>query len=370
MRHSAVRSGKELSIVSKKPHNKRPHKKKSKKEDDYTAYLRKPVEEKRKHNNKNYIYIALIVIFQIAVVCCAVFYNPKPLDCIDNYNVTVTPNKNGSLDIEYSFVWTPIDENEDLTWVSIGMANNNFEIVESSRSANIKAFTYEYDDYGFIGVNIYFVKPYKAGETFEFSFKTHQEKMLCSDGSKMFYEFVPCWFNSTPIKSYTFRWLDKGISSSNNDSWQDGYRIWKGSLDCGEYVSMNVNYAPDHFKNADVVSYEEFCGSVYNELKETKILTVVICIALFIAGIVGETVIFDSLISYNKGRGFLTGYGVPMHTYGYVNPRYIVARDKHHAHSSHSSHHFGGGGGCACACACAGGGRAGCSQKDTYKNTN
>jgi Asp-tRNA(Asn)/Glu-tRNA(Gln) amidotransferase A subunit family amidase len=55
-----------------------------------------------------------------------------------------------------------------------------------------------------------------------------------------------------------------------------------------------------------------------------------------------------------------------MHTYGRPNPHYIRARNAYNA--THRSRGGGSGGcACACACACAGGGRAGCSQKDTYR---
>ena len=91
-----------------------------------------------------------------------------------------------------------------------------------------------------------------------------------------------------------------------------------------------------------------------------------------IAGIlVAEIYLLDSHVSYRRGRGFLVGYGHPIHTYGYQNPRYIRAYNRAHTHTSsgRSSGGFRGGGcACACACACAGGGRAGCSQKDTYTN--
>ena len=61
-------------------------------------------------------------------------------------------------------------------------------------------------------------------------------------------------------------------------------------------------------------------------------------------------------------------HGYYIHTYGRSNPHYIRARDRYNAtHSRSSGGRSGGGCACACACACAGGGRAGCSQKDTYE---
>ena len=80
-----------------------------------------------------------------------------------------------------------------------------------------------------------------------------------------------------------------------------------------------------------------------------------------------EMYLVDSFVSYNRGRGFLRGYGHHVHVYGYHNPRYISARNRHNASSGGRGGFSGGGCACACACACAGGGRAGCSQKDGYR---
>lgn len=89
-------------------------------------------------------------------------------------------------------------------------------------------------------------------------------------------------------------------------------------------------------------------------------VAVVCCIGAALLSI-AEVYIVDCYVSYGRGRGFLTGHGYHVHAYGRSNPHYIRARDKYNATHSRS-----GGGGRGCACACAGGGRAGCSQKDTY----
>ena len=88
---------------------------------------------------------------------------------------------------------------------------------------------------------------------------------------------------------------------------------------------------------------------------------------IFFMGLIllGEIMIIDGFVSYGRGRGFVRGYGYHVHTYGRVNPHYTSARDAHNS-GSRGGARGGGGCACACACACAGGGRAGCSQKDTY----
>lgn len=348
-------------------------KRRSKKEDVYTSYSEETIKKKRKFPKPNTVLITFIIIAQIALICFAVIYQPKPQDIIDNYDITVTPNADGSLDMEYSFKWTALDS--ALTWATIGMANSNFEIIEDSWSDNIMFIHKDCDEYGYSGVEIsfdWFDGLTLDEETLEFSFKIRQYNMLCSDDDGMFYEFVPGWFNSIPVKNYTFRWKDTGVASANNDTTENGYKVWKGELNSGEYAKIDVRYPQNYFKNASVVHYEPFSGSgAYNELAEGKAIVILICVFLILVGVFAEVVIVDGFVSYNRGRGFITGYGYPYHTYGFVNPRCRTARDAHNASIHSSGYHGGGGGGCACACACAcaGGGRAGCSQKDTYKNT-
>jgi hypothetical protein len=180
--------------------------------------------------------------------------------------------------------------------------------------------------------------------------------MLCKNEAGYFYEFVPYWFNAIQVQSYEFRWLGKYN------------RLWHGNLDYGEFVKMTVQYGMDDFAGCQTVKYHPFYDEdTYNELKEDKFGVVFLSCLFAALLIIAEVYIVDSYVSYNRGRGFLSGHRYYVHTYGRSNPHYIRARDRYNA--THSGGRRGGGGGCACACACAGGGRAGCSQKDTYNTS-
>jgi hypothetical protein len=129
---------------------------------------------------------------------------------------------------------------------------------------------------------------------------------------------------------------------------------------------LKVRYTDPHvFDGYPTVKYQPFDDDgAYDELRENKggVIAMIVMGIFFLA--VAELHIIDSYVSYHRGRGFMTGYGHHVHVYGRVNPHYSrAARANHQATSSHSG---GRGCACACACACAGGGRAGCSQKDTY----
>ena len=323
----------------------------------------------RKHRTfptLNTILIGLLVALQILLLIGAFVYDPQPQDIIKEYEITVDPLENGSLDISYRFVWQAMDETEELTWVEIGMPNQLFSIKEDSLSDTV-ASAERFVDGDYVSVRLDLTRAYHGGETLEFSFQIRQENMLCRDEEGYFYELIPGWFNATPVEHYIFRWKNTdGILSANTDTNRFGYRVWEGRMDCGTYVPMQVRYSDNAFANARTADYQPFDESgVTNELVDSKITVIFGTIIIVLLLVIAEVYLIDSLVSYDRGRGFLTGYGHRVHLYGRVNPRYSSEK-KRHAGSGGSFR--GGGCACACACACAGGGRAGCSQKDGYIN--
>ncbi len=309
----------------------------------------------------------VLVAIQILCMIFALHYAPQPQDRIDRYEITASPNADGTVDMTYRFVWTALDTSEDLTWIEIGMPNKYFTCYEESFSSNIASFS-KYTDGAYASLWLDLDRPYQGGETVELSFRVKQERLLCGDGEGCFFEFVPGWFNSTPVESYRFTWkADPEVLSSNADSLENGFYVWEGSMPCGTYVSMQVLYDGAAFSGAQRVQYEPFYdGDVIDELENDKIAVIVFAVILCLCLLIAQIYMVDSVVSYHRGRGFLSGYGHRVHLYGRTNPRYAKERDKHTA--AHSGGRSGGGRGCACACACAcaGGGRAGCSQKDTH----
>lgn len=333
-------------------------------------YTEEKIKSKRKFPVLNTVILIILVAIQITVLTLAICYEPKPRDIINEYKVTVVPKSDGTLDIEYYFEWTALDENEPLTWVEIGIPNENASIY-SLRLSNdtIKSAKVEsYDDGDYTYVRIDFREEYIDGEQVVFSFVINQKNMLCESSDACIYEFVPSWFNSVPVEHYEFKWYaNSSLKDSNADRVSGNWHIWEGEMPCGTYTSMRAVYDRSCFEDARKVSYSPFYdGDVVNELNETKFVFIFLAALVTLVLLVIEIMIIDSYVSYCRGRGFLSGYGHRMHTYGVINPRYRRAR-AHHIASSSSRGGGGGGCACACACACAGGGRAGCSQKDTYK---
>lgn len=303
----------------------------------------------------NTILLVIILIIQIVLLAFGFTNDPQPQDLIRDYRVTVEPQENGSLDITYAFVWEALDQSEELTWVEIGMANENFFVYPRSFSSTVSTWN-AYTDDGYCALQLDFKDAYTAGDVVEFSFKINQKDMLCKDENGYFYEFVPGWFNSIRVEHYEFIW--------RMDGGEDVVR--SGSLDYGGYDMLSVRYGPDAFAGCETVEYWPFSHSeAYNGLEADRLGMIFMCCIIAGLLVIAEVYIIDSYVSYHRGRGFLTGYGHHVHMYGRSNPRYVSARDRHIAQSS-SRGGRSGGCACACACACAGGGRAGCSQKDTY----
>ncbi|MBE6942640.1 MAG: hypothetical protein E7453_00040 [Ruminococcaceae bacterium] len=319
-------------------------------------YTEAEIRAKRKFPTSNTIWLIAIVAAQIALILFGLFYQPKPQDLIHQYDVTVETQSDGSLDITYYFRWEALDTSEPLTWVEIGMANENFSIYPDSVSSNISAYS-KYVDEDYVSLRLDFTKAYIGGDVFSFAFKINQKDMLCKNEEGYFYEFVPCWFNAIEVKQYEFKWL---ISTGRDYA-------KRGSLSYGEYCKMTIQYGANDFSGCQTAQYTPFDDSgAYNELQEDKIGVVVMCCLFAALLIIAEVYIIDSYVSYGRGRGFLSGHGYYVHTYGRSNPHYIRARDRYNANRGGRSGGGGGGCACACACACAGGGRAGCSQKDTF----
>ena len=335
------------------------------------VYSEENIKKKRTFPTKNTILLVVLVIIQITAIVLACLYKPQPLDVIKEYDVVVVPTDDGSLDVEYSLLWEAVDTSEELTWIEVGLANPYYTVYEDSLSSNIAEYSYINED-GYVALRLDFKESYIGGDRFRFSFRINQSSMLCKNDTSYFYEFVPGWFNETPIEQYEFRWkLEDSVIQNNSNSQRSGFAVWSGSMECGDYCLMNVSYSPERFLNCITVDYQAFDDSgAYNGLSGDKTAAIMVAIFIIIVIAIIEVNLVDSFVSYSRGRGFLTGYGYHVHTFGRVNPVYVRHRDAAALAASSTGHGGRGGGGCACACACAcaGGGRAGCSQKDTFTN--
>ena len=290
--------------------------------------------------------LAVLLIGAVILLVYIVSAN-QPLDKIQDYQVEVTPLEDGTLDITYRLRWEVLNSSREgpLSWVKIGMANENFRIKEYGGA--ILSPRNSVDSYASFSLR----KEFEKGETAEFWFTVNQRRMLLrdsSDNGNDYYEFTPGWFPKIEVEDYLFSWKGApSIADSNADRTEDGRLIWEGALKQNERVDICVTYKKGAFDPSTalyasgVTAYQE--NTDEGGGPDLRIILVIVFLTISAAILVSDV---------SGGSGYRGGRGYHM---------YIGGR------------RGGGGGcacacaGCACACACAGGGRAGCSNKDFYQ---
>ena len=211
------------------------------------------IRKKRKFPIIDTILMVCLVVLQICMVILAIVYNPQPQDVINAYEITVEPRGDGTLDITYRLLWTPLDEDEPLTWIEIGMPNRSFTVDRTSLGGAASS-TVPYIEDDFCTLEVHLDRAYTAGEQLEICFTVNQANMLCKDEDGYFYELIPSWFNATPVEHFTFRWKDAvGLTETNAASKKSSYHVWEGEMPCGTYVPMTVRYNADSFRGAQTV---------------------------------------------------------------------------------------------------------------------
>lgn len=288
------------------------------------------------------------------------------LDRIDKYEITIDPNKDGTLDMEFNIRWTVLDSKTEgpLTWIKIGIPNKYVANIQGTTS-NIEKISYYSDGGSYIRIDLN--REYLAGETLDIGFTYIQSRMYMLHGTECYYNYKPGWFDEIPVTSAVIKWNKDGVIEADQMSESDGYYIWSSKLNPGETLDINVKYDQSYFRvlNPDLQYSDAY-------MTTSDILAIVLIIVIFVIVIV---VLIISIVSqqdpYLNERGFV-GRSYFYHRRRYYHAGYYSTGRKIKKPVVVNSSGFRGGGGsscaCACACACAGGGRAGCSMKDFYKH--
>lgn len=313
-----------------------------------------------------------LICFLVTIISIQ-FINVKAsndLDVILNYDITITPNDDATLEMNYKIKWKVLDSSSEgpLTWVKIGVPNKYVSNLKSNVN-NVEKINYYSDNGAYIA--IYFKQNYYQGEIVDIDFSFHQDYIFNENGNNIEFRFNPGWFSEIRVLSYNIFW-SKQIGTpiySNYENQNDDYYIWSGSFDYNETTNVDVKYNKSTFVNAN---YDKQYSNKTKTFAQ-DVLPVILSI-LFILGFF--TIVFiinkKSKNAYYSYRGFSGPrfyYWHPLfYNRGYdrkgekVSPPPTVNNSG--GGSSSGSHCA-----CACACACAGGGRAGCSRKDfTSKN--
>lgn len=282
------------------------------------------------------------------------------LDEIENYNITVDMQSDGTMDITYHIDWKVLDDTSEgpLSWVKIGIPNRYADNI-TALGSSIGGIYYYGDGGDYVRIDL--DREYYAGEVVPLDFSIHQSHMYTLDAGRNIcaYQFTPGWFDGADVKSLKILWNNENVQESNAPGTEGNYLKWTASLSAGERYSVSINYTADVFDTSaeGQAGYDEpLPDEPYNEGTDytyyepdnnsdsyTWIIVIIVVVIVIVVTIVRGV---------GGGGGYFGGF------YG-----------------GHGGHIGGGGGGgcacasscaCACACACAGGGRAGCSAKNFY----
>jgi hypothetical protein len=329
-------------------------------------------------------------------------------DEITDYEIAIVPQEDGSLLDTYVINWCVISDSAGpLTWITLGMPNEQYQVVRSSGDA-ASAIPYNQGFNYMVRINL--LREVNAGECVNFVVLVHQYGMANLDESAntISMHFTPGWFNDVPVDHLQVTWYlpsDPAQVKSLNPkpgTQNDIQAVWESALQPGEKFPISIVYDPAAFPgfNPDQTATPPASSSSLPEsappatdstttgdtsapvslaplVLPTFTLSTCICgcviLLLVLVVLFGIFRLFGSAARSYRGGGFLGGYprgggwlgggggtGFGLGSGGGGSPR---------NRTGGGSGLFGGRGmSCACvssgcACACAGGGRAGCSRK-------
>lgn len=300
------------------------------------------------------IMICLTVV--ILLMTCGCVFEPTPLDYIHNYEITVNPNDDGTLEMDYYLKWEVLDEgNGGVSWIVVGVPNRFVSNIEG-KSSNIKDI--EYTSENGAGIEIDFNETYHKGDVFEVHFTFKQSRIFTIKDSEVQYSFNPGWFDEIKVETLLVKWNRHNVKNHNANSSLGDYLEWKESLDFGQTIDVNLVYDKTAFPN---INPKEAYSS--QTIEPAIIYTILaVFLVVIIIGIVSSSRHYNC---YHSVRGF-SGRIHRHHFYfgRYYGYRSTGSRVRPPEIINGSRSGVGSGCACACACACAGGGRAGCSRKD------
>ena len=317
----------------------------------------------------------ILVLCLLLTALLAISAAAADLDAIRSYDIFVSANEDGSLNMRCYLEWEVLDSESEgpLTWVKIGIPNRHAEQLEAL-SSNIDRLERN-GSY----IEVYFDREYEAGETVNFGFSWVQSYMYTlRESGAAAYVYTPGWFDEINVDTMTIHWASEGVrsyeadfsalSGSGSDEMAgDEILVTAANLAHGDKASLKVNYAAGYFPaiNPEQSAEESDRGVAVAGILVVAGLVLLIGVLVFCAyrsrrdpdywtgGYEGEPAYQDAspIWFFHVGHGF-------------VPPPGRSAPPPPPPPAGSDVHVGGTGCACACACACAGGGRAGCTRKN------
>jgi hypothetical protein len=365
------------------------------------------INKKRSEKMKTIIAILLlgiILLTPIAVQADTGTYK------ITNYTITLDPQPNGTVNTDYEQTW--LVTGGGIPWITIGMANPNFNIMSFGENA-IQASNASSG--GWYGIRLDLDRNYLPNETFKVKLSVNQQGLIeaLPDQEKWRLGFTAGWYDNCVIDNMTIKLISHSDPSSYiftppPTTQEDNIYYWtQSNVPRGAKATIIIQSTDGTFITENItiptpIQASNGCGVAGWEF---LILLFLLIIGLIIGSIINKhnenKYINENLSDFEKKFPKTDEDELKERIKekrkieddedtGYVSPMLWIAA---HPYSSSTGHFKGfsggesGGGGssgswsggsgvscacvscaCACACACAGGGAAGCTNKYNLKN--
>jgi len=277
---------------------------------------------------------------------------------ITDYSVTLNPKPNGEVLMDYSQTWLVTGGN--IPWVTVGLANANYQIVGWGGAAKTVSNGNEGDWYG---ARVDLNKNYMPNEKFTYNFTIVQRNLIDQRSNGYSIVFTPGWYDRSTIDKLSIKVISpidlKNVTADPKPVETVGRTLVfsKNNLGMGERYKISVNFLKSALFKVPAQSPQspQPPQSGWNSL-----------VLLFLL-VIGVGVILVAYYYSIHPNDSYYDYGGPVVSTGGIRRRI----GSHEDHSSGGSGGFGGRASscacvsCACACACAGGGGggAGCAKK-------
>jgi hypothetical protein len=291
--------------------------------------------------------LKILTAVPILFFCTALWADTGTYQILD-YQVKLTPNPNGSVEIAYYQKW--LVTGGGIPWITVGMPNSDFKIVPNSNKGNATR-VYPENTGNWSGVRVNLDRNYSPSKTFEVGFTITQNMLFYDDGKDYRLVFWPGWYDraktdSLRVEVYNSAKLDLVKVSPKPDSIENQSLIWeRKNLGLGEKFKIFFS-VPKTSMTGKITTGEKYVP--------IKMVTVLAIISLSIGAGFLIFIVFCALryrLKYSYGSGPRVYYGGTRGTstlMDHASSAYVCACAC---------------AGCACACACAGGSAAGCERK-------
>ncbi|MGA2490300.1 MAG: hypothetical protein ABSF99_08990, partial [Anaerolineales bacterium] len=190
---------------------------------------------------------AIALLFLLAIACVpAGVVQAAGTDEIKNYAIDILPQEDGSLVDTYTINWCVISNSAGpLTWITLGMPNEQYEIVSSS--GDVASVTPYNENFNY-QIRIDLPREVNAGDCVNFTVQVHQYGVANLDKTtnEITFQFTPGWFDEVPVDHLQVTWhLPSDATQVKSFSpkpaaQSDSQAVWESVLQPGEKYPISV----------------------------------------------------------------------------------------------------------------------------------